>query len=264
VSDLPEAIFHLDGGRAVPTELARGPWSPDAQHGGGPAALLARAVEQCDPGPADFVARLTIELLRPVPLVPLAVDARTFRPGRKVQWIEASIVADEVEVARATALRLRADDALALPVDEPPPLEIPGPEAGARFEIGWDATRDVGFWRAMELRQTRGSWGETGPATVWFRLVVPIVAGEEPTPLQRVAAAADFGNGVSATLERGQYLFINPDLSIHLYRHPVGEWVALDAITYAEARGVGLAESALHDQRGRIGRSLQCLLVDRL
>ena len=99
---------------------------------------------------------------------------------------------------------------------------------------------------------------------MWFRLRVPVVAGEEPTPLQRVAAAADFGNGVSAALERGRYLFINPDLTITLHRPPAGEWVGLDAVTHAEAHGVGLAESALYDEHGRIGRSVQTLLVDRL
>jgi hypothetical protein len=123
---------------------------------------------------------------------------------------------------------------------------------------------DIGFWKAMELRTAAGSFADVGEATLWFRLAVPVVAGEDPTPLQRVAAAADFGNGVSTALERGRYLFINPDLTIYLHRHPAGEWVALEARTYAEAHGVGLAESALHDETGRIGRSLQSLLVDRL
>jgi hypothetical protein len=262
LSDLPDAVFHVDGTRAVPTELARGPWSPDAQHGGGPAALLARAVERADPGPADFVARLTVELLRPVPLAPLDVAVRTMRPGKKVQWLEASLIADDVEVARANALRLRTDESLALPVLDPEPLGIPDQEHSEPMQTGFDM--EVGFWRAVEMRRAVGSWTEAGPATIWFRLRVPIVAGEEPSPLQRVAAAADFGNGVSAALERGRYLFINPDLSIHLHRYPTGEWVALDALTVAEAYGVGLAESVLHDERGRIGRSLQSLLVDRL
>jgi hypothetical protein len=93
---------------------------------------------------------------------------------------------------------------------------------------------------------------------------VPIVAGETPSALQRVAAAADFGNGVSTVLPRGEYLFINPDLSIHLHRHPVGEWVALEALSRAEDEGVGLAMCALHDELGPIGRSVQTLLVDRL
>jgi hypothetical protein len=258
-----DAVFHLDDGLAVPTELARGPWSPDAQHGGAPAALLARAVERADPGPASFVSRLTVELLRPVPLRPLTVRTETLRPGRKVQWLTATLEADGQEVARATALRLRVDDQLALPV---PPLPTPvlRPPAESRpYAITFPGTT-VGFWTAMELRIADGSFAEAGSASIWFRLAVPLVAGESPTPLQRVAAAADFGNGVSTALERGRYLFINPDLTISLHRAAVGEWVALEARTFAEADGVGLAESALHDERGRIGRAAQSLLVDRL
>ncbi len=261
---MSDAIFHLDGDRAVPTELARGPWSPDAQHGGPPAALLARAFERADPGPASFVARLTIELLRPVPLSPLVVHTRTIRPGRKVQWLEATLLADDVEVARASALRLRVDPALDLPLPDLGPSPLPPPSASAPFVIEFPQAASAGFWQAMELRVAAGSFVEAGEATIWFRLLVPVVAGEDPTPLQRVAAAADFGNGVSTALERGAYLFINPDLTIYLHRDPVGEWVALEAQTFGEAHGVGLAESALHDERHRIGRSLQSLLLDRL
>jgi hypothetical protein len=134
------------------------------------------------------------------------------------------------------------------------------------FDIEFPARRgaaDVGFWRAVELRYERGDWTKPGPGAVWFRLRQPIVAGEEPSPLQRVAAAADFGNGISAALERGAYLFINPDLTVYLHRSPVGEWVGLDAVTAVEAMGTGLAAATLHDERGVIGRSLQSLLVDR-
>jgi len=150
-------------------------------------------------------------------------------------------------------------------VPDPAPLALPRPEDCPVNDVGEGPFAGVvGFWRAVEMRRAAGSWTEPGAATMWFRLLVPVVAGEEPSPLQRVAVAADFGNGVSAALERGKYLFINPDLTINLHRHPVGDWVALDAVTYAEADGVGMAESALSDQRGRIGRSLQSLLVDRL
>lgn len=269
-AELPSGVFELDGDIAVPTRLARGPWSAGAQHGGAPAALLARTIERCDPGPADFVARLTIELLRPVPLAPLTVTARTTRPGKKVQWIEASLTADGVEVARATGLRLRTDD-LSLPVPERETRTFGGPAESEAFAITFSADDEreganmpMGFWNAMDVSLAHGSWVEAGPSAVWFRLRVPVVAGEEPSPLQRVAAAADFGNGVSAALERGKFLFINPDLTIYLHRLPAGEWVGLDARTHAEANGVGLAESALHDEDSRIGRSLQSLLVDRL
>lgn len=261
--DMSDAVFHLDGDVARPTALARGPWSPDAQHGGPVGALLARAFERADPGPASFVSRVTVDLLRPVPLTPLEVRVRTVRPGRKVQWLEAELLADGRPVAAATALRLRTDD-LALPVPDLSPPGFPPPEDCEPYRIEFQHAADVGFWQAMELRVAGGSFADTGPATIWFRLAVPLVEGEEPTPLQRVMAAADFGNGVSTALERGRYLFINPDLTVSLHRHPVGPWVALEAETFAETVGVGLAESALHDRGGRIGRAVQSLLVDRL
>jgi hypothetical protein len=260
---IADSIFELDGARAIPTDLARGPWAPNAMHGGAPASLLARIVEQHDPGPASFVARITVDLLRPVPLAPLDIAARTTRPGRKVQWVEASLLADGVEVARASALRLRMTDVLDLPIDPPSPA-IPSPDASTAFEVELSHALGPGFWNAVELRIADGSWAEVGPATIWFRLRVPIVAGEAPSPLQRVAAAADFGNGVSTVLPRGDFLFINPDLSIHLHRHPRGEWVALEGRSIAEDYGVGLTVCALHDERGPIGRSVQTLLVDHL
>ena len=252
----------------VPTELARGPWSPDAQHGGGPAALMARAVERCDPGPADFVARLTVELLRPIPLSPLELTARTTRPGKKVQWIDVSMVADGTEVARAHGLRIRRDEALGFPQIPIESASMPTVEESKAIEIFPAAERGtgemLGFWRAVEMRQARGSWLEEGPAAVWFRLRVPVVEGEEPTPLQRVAAAADFGNGISAALERGKHIFINPDLSVYVHREAQGEWIGLDAATAVEPYGIGLALGVLRDAAGRVGTSLQSLIIDEL
>jgi hypothetical protein len=264
VADLPSAVFEADGTTLLPSELARGPWSPDAMHGGAPAAALARAVERHDPGSASFVARLTVDLLRPVPLAPLEVVTRTTRPGRKVQWVEASLVADDVEVARAHALRLRMTPPLGLPLPPEAAPTVRPPDESTAIDVEFPRVQGLGFWRAVEFRIASGSWHETGPATIWFRLRVPVVAGEPPSPLQRVAAAADFGNGLSTVLPRGQYLFINPDLSIHLHRHPVGEWVALEGESAAEDYGIGLAAVRLHDERGPIGRSVQSLLVDQL
>lgn len=264
MADIPDAVFHVDGNRLIPTALARGPWDPNAQHGGGPAALFARAVETCDPGPASFVARLTVELLRPVPLEPLEVTAQTVRPGKKVQWIEATMRAGDTEIARARALRIRRAE-LDLPRITPNVPAMPAPdecEVIKLFPFAGSAA-DVGFWLAMEMRQARGSWTDPGPAAAWFRLRVPMVAGEEPSPLQRVAAAADFGNGISSALERGAYLFINPDLTVYLHDPPATAWVGLDAVTAIEPEGVGLAIGVLHDERGVIGRSVQALLVDR-
>jgi hypothetical protein len=259
-------VFEVDGDVAVPTELARGPWSPHAQHGGAPSALLAGRLEHFDPGPATFPARFTLELMRPVPLAPLRIERRTIRPGKKVQLVQGSLLAGDVEVVRATLLRLREH-----PVDfaEEPvagnyvPMPPPGPGepllGRGAFTIG------TGFWNTVDVsRVDDRAWGRPGPADMWLRLTVPIVAGEETTPFQRVAAAGDFGNGVAAAFDRERYSCINPDLTITLHRLPVGEWVGLDSATYPERDGFGVAESVLHDEAGRIGRGIQTVLIDEL
>jgi hypothetical protein len=113
----------------------------------------------------------------------------------------------------------------------------------------------------MDVRFVRGSFLEPGPATVWMRPREAIVEGEEPAPLQRVLVAADSGNGVSAVLDHARFVFINTDLSVHLHRLPAGEWVCLDAVTLPERHGVGMSDTTLYDERGRIGRALQSLFV---
>jgi len=134
---MPDALFVPDGDRFVPTELCRGPWRPDAQHGGPPAALLARSVERAAGDDGMQTVRLTVELLRPVPLAPLAVVARIARPGRKVQLVEASLRTDDAEVARAVALRIRRHE-LPVPADaDRRPLPPPGPDAGSASAPPW-------------------------------------------------------------------------------------------------------------------------------
>ena len=115
----------------------------------------------------------------------------------------------------------------------------------------------------MECRFIEGAFVEPGPAMVWLRMRQPLVAGEQPSPLQRVLVAADVGNGVSASLDYQRYLFINVDLTVHLERMPAGEWVNVDAVTLPQPNGVGTAESVLSDERGRIGRALQTLLISQ-
>ncbi len=243
------------------TELTRGPWDPGAQHAGPPAALLGRELEWL-PDAAEFqVGRVTCEILRSVPIAPLRVSARVVRPGRRVQLLEAELQDESGEpLMRAAAWRIRTAPvdipAEALSVDEPPA----GPEHGSEVEF-FSTGQELGYHSAMEIRFVEGSFVEPGPALVWLRMRQPLVAGEEPSPLQRVLITADVGNGVSASLDYRRYLFINVDLTVHLERMPAGEWVCVDAVTLPQANGVGTAESVLSDERGRIGRALQTLLL---
>lgn len=255
-------MFTEENGQIVATEFARGPWDADAQHGGAPAALLARAFEQLTHDDDGLVlARLTFELMRPVPLGALNVEASVVRPGKRVQLLEGSIsTAAGLEVVRARALRVLAADAGAPTTPAMP--SPPGPDHGQAGD-NRPPYRPMFAPDSIEIRFVAGQFTQRGPATAWFRLHVPLVLGEKTTPLQRLCAAADFPNGISSPLDWDQWIFINPDLTIQLDRAPVGEWFALDAHTIVTAGGVGTAEAVLFDERGRVGRATQSLLVAR-
>jgi acyl-Coa thioesterase superfamily protein/acyl-CoA thioesterase superfamily protein len=250
-----EAFYSLDGQLATPSELTRGPWDPNAQHAGPPSALLARALELCEPRDGARVARLTVEILAPIPIAPLTVTSRVARPGRSVELLEASLAGPDGEVMRARGWRLATADITTDWEQERPP---PGRESGEALEF-FPTGESAGWHTAMEIIFARGRFLEPGPATVWMRPRVPLVEGEAITPLQRTMLAADGGNGVSAPLDWSRFIFINTDLTVHLLRPPGGEWVCLDSVTHVD--GLGFTDTALWDERGRIGRAAQTLLV---
>jgi acyl-Coa thioesterase superfamily protein/acyl-CoA thioesterase superfamily protein len=244
----------LGDGRFASTPHTAGPWDPEFQHAGPPAALLGRALEQCEPRDDFVFARLTFEILRPIPVAEVAVAARVVRPGRSVELLDGELTAAGETVVTVRAWRVKATGAETVG-DRPPP---PRPDAATPPPAQLDG---FGYGQAVELRFTTGGWNEAGPATVWTRLRVPLVPDEEPTGLQRVLAVADSGNGVSAVLPLGTWLFINPELTVHLRRPPRGEWICLDAETTISTGGAGLATSVLSDDDGVVGHGAQSLLV---
>ncbi|MGH2974969.1 MAG: thioesterase family protein [Solirubrobacterales bacterium] len=258
-----EAFYGRNGGGSfVASELTRGPWDPGAQHAGPAAALLGRAVEELVGDEGFQVGRIVFEILRPVPIGEVRIESAVLRPGRKVQLVEATLSCEAGELMRATAWLLRKSE-LELPegvVDESSGPQ--GPEEGWTPEF-FPTGQEVGYHTAMEWKAVAGAFLEPGPATVWLRMRHPLVAGEEPTPLQRALIAADVGNGISAVLDWRSYVFVNVDLTVHFERMPAGEWVCVDAVTRPQPTGIGTAESVLFDRRGRIGRAAQSLLIAR-
>lgn len=256
---MPDSIFETDGqGRYVATEAALSPWSDQAMHGSPPTMLMAREIERFGAEQEMLVARLTVELLRPVGRTPLEVRCRLVRPGRKVQLVEASLWNGDQEVARATALRIRR-----AVVEVPPssdPLPHPDPESQPLWSGSW-RTGGVYHLLGVEVRGPDGRH-DVGPGWAWFRLKLPLLRGEEPSPLLRICAAADFPNGISYVVDPRKTSFVNPDLTLYVLRAPVDEWVMVDARTWLDSHGMGLAEGAIYDRRGRIGRSMQGLLVE--
>jgi hypothetical protein len=246
----------LGDGTWLATVHTAGPWDPRAQHGGPPSALLGRAIQRCAPRDDMIVARFTCEILGAIPVGELTVRARVSRPGRSVELLEAVAAAGGREVARASAWRvLRAGSE---PV--PPRAALPPPLAGtvpAEPPSGWGD----GYLSAVEWRPAHGSFSTPGPAAVWARLRYPLVPDEETGPLERVLAVADSGSGISGELDFADWLFINPELTVHLHREAAGEWICLDAHTVISRGGAGLASTVLSDLDGPIGLGAQSLLV---
>ncbi|HVU60384.1 MAG TPA: thioesterase family protein [Mycobacteriales bacterium] len=255
-----DEAFYLptsDPGVFTSTESTVGPWDPRLQHGGPPSALLARAcetTEQAWPGP---VVRMAVEILGPVPKAEVTVRSVVARSGRSVELVEAELEAAGRVAVKARAWRIRSSE-LDLPGQVGDPQAAPPLPAEANLEP-WGAP----FLEAMELREAVGSWRRPGPAACWFRQRIPLVAGEKPTGLQRLMAVADCGNGLSNVLPIDEWMFINPDLTVHLERYPHGEWVCLDAATSIDAGGFGLARSTIYDQHGAVARGAQSLFVSR-
>jgi Acyl-CoA thioesterase C-terminal domain/Acyl-CoA thioesterase N-terminal domain len=247
----------LGDGRFRATEHTSGPWDPGSQHAGPPSALLARALEALAPDPARMLARVTLEILGPVPVDEVEVQAAVVRPGRSVEMLEAELRAGGRSAMRArawTMLRAAAEDVS--DSDRPslrPDEESPGPRS-------WPYS---GYLHSVEWRFARGGWDDPGPATAWTRLRFPIVPGEPPSPLQRVLAVADSGSGISWVLPFSDWLFINPELTVHVQREAQGEWISLAAETTIAAGGTGLARSVLCDDRGPVAYGAQSLLVAR-
>jgi acyl-coenzyme A thioesterase PaaI-like protein len=266
-----------------PTAHARGPWDPRALHGGAPAALITSAFERMEPGSQLRIARLGFEFLRPIPLAPLTLTTRIVRPGRRVQELAAELRAAPPDggadpgsgggqvVCRASALRVQEVSSAAAAAAASASASgaarmrcepMPAPETASPVRFSLDGSDDPGFaGTSMEMRWLDDSYG-LGPGRVWMRLRHPLLAGWELTPMARLAATADFGNGVGAALPFERFLFINADLSIHLQRQPRGEWIGLDAHTLLCDGGTGLAESVIHDEYGPVGRASQTLVVE--
>jgi hypothetical protein len=255
-----EAIFRVDGDRVEVHPHAAGPWDPTMQHGSAPASLVVWAAEAI-PAPAPMrIARVTIDLMRPVPLKPLMLETEVLREGRKIQLCAVRLRADGVLVVAASVLKLREQREVLPPDVAGPPVELPSPEQSVEDPAQFSNSP---FVTGMQLRAARGKFGVPGPGAIWYRVVRPLVEGEKVSPAVRAVVAADFCNGTSAALDFRHWTFLNADLTVSMTREPVGEWILLDAESWIGPDGAGQAMARLADTRGYFGRAAQSLVVDK-
>ncbi len=260
---LPLAAYAVVSPRTVrASALTRGPWDPRHQHAGPPIAMVCRAIESAarEHG-LTHIARLTANLLRPLPIAELEIEVTTDYAGRNAAHYSARLSSEGKELARFTALAQRENE-LALPdhLDGHPLPQAPQPPAESASQRMPFGRGLPGYADLVENRIASGRFFRSRCAA-WFRLQRPLVEDEDPSGYQRVAVAADSGNGISAVLDFERYLFVNSDLTINLLRRPLGEWICVDARTLLAPNGCGLAESQLFDEAGLIGRATQSLAV---
>ena len=187
--------------RCVPTPLARGPWDPNALHGGAPSALFAMVCEEHDPGPASFIARMTVELhAARYRSRRSSCRLRTIRPGKKVQWLEAQLHDErDREVARATVLRIRVAE-----VDTSGSVQADG-RAAARSRERRPRPRSRSSKACSATGTRRGPAGarqlgrEPGPAIAWFRLPLPRARRRRPVARASASRRAPTSAAASGT-----------------------------------------------------------------
>ncbi|MGE5826878.1 MAG: thioesterase family protein, partial [Micromonosporaceae bacterium] len=190
------------------TPACAGPWDAAAQHAGPVSALLARAFERHEPVDGQALSRVTVDIFRPVPVAPVTLRVRTVRPGRRVTLVEGVAEVDGREVVQARGWRVAASPAPATTDDAVPDLPD---HAELSF---WPGAHAAGYVAAMEWRFVTGAFTRPGPAQVWMRPRLPLVAGEETSPFGRTMVVADSGNGVSGWLDPTQWLFVNVDFTV--------------------------------------------------
>ena len=255
-----DPIFHVDCDRVVTSPDAAGPWDPRMQHGSAPAALVVWAAEAI-PSPVPMqIARVTIDLMRPVPVAPLTIEREILREGRKIQLCAIKLLADGVVVVGATVLKIKTHSLALPPGIADLPLELPGPDQSL-VEPADNAGSP--FTKCISMRAAHGRFGMVGPAAIWFRIDQPLIAGSPISQAMRAVVAADFSNGTSSALDFRQWTFINADLTVNFAREPVGDWILLDAESWIGPEGAGLAMARLADASGYFGRVVQSLVVEK-
>jgi hypothetical protein len=259
-SVLMDAIYRVDSSRVLTSADAAGPWAPDMQHGSAPAALVVWAAEAIPTPVPMAIARITIDLMRPVPIAPLTLETEVLREGRKIQLCAVRLRAGHSVVVGATVLKIKTA-ALALPPDVAElPVELPGPDQSRPEQPDFSCSP---FVMGIAMRAARGRFGAPGPGAIWYRVDRPLIEGAQVSQAMRAVVAADFCNGTSAVLDFRKWTFINADLTVSMARPPVGAWILLDAESWIGRDGAGLAMARLADQHGYFGRAVQSLVIEK-
>jgi hypothetical protein len=256
---MPEAFYEaLSDTRFRPTSATVGPWGPTLSHGSPPAALLLRAIERAFPRNDARVARIAYDFFGPVPVAEVEVATEMVRPGARIELSRARLSSGGKTVMTASAWRIAVAPGRVPEVRDPRPSPaLPGPRDLPLFVD----VPSFGYGEALEWRFVEGRFDAVGPATVYARPKMPIVAGETTSPMGRVLLMVDSANGISAELQPSRFTFVPVELTVSVLRHPKTEWVGMSARTTIDPDGVGHTRADLFDEAGYLGTAVQTLFV---
>lgn len=255
-----DAVYRIDGNRVLTSPHAAGPWNPHMQHGSAPSALVTWLAEQVPTASPMAVARVTVDLMRPVPVAPLTYEIEVLREGRKIQLIGIRLLSNGTVVTTATVLKIRIEEQPLPPEIKDAPLAVPLPDAPGLVE---PKDHSSPFVSGMTIRGVHGGFLTLGPGAIWYRANRAIIEGQPMSQTMRAVIASDFSNGSSSVLSFKEWTFLNADLTVNLARPPVGDWVLLDSESWIGPDGSGIAASKLADKNGYFGRAIQTLVIER-
>ncbi|QGU04028.1 thioesterase family protein [Corynebacterium comes] len=242
----------------TPTEHAVGAWSEEDYHFSSLAGLMVHELERSRAEDGLLLSRVCFDILGRLPFAEVDLEVETLRPGRTIELVQvtASIGGRQVITARAWYL-LESDTADAAACGATPlpePQECPVRDLSELWGGGFVA--QIEARQAVEWRPGRGATWLTSPNR--------LVEGEEPVDVAEYFSLIDVANGIAPRQQPGGWVFPNVDLTVHLFRRPVGRWTGLDTtVTWGES-GIGITGSTLHDVRGPVGRAEQSLTLRRL
>lgn len=270
---MSDAIYEREGNIYSPTEWAGSPWSEGHQHGGPINALFASAAEEAAAETQLRIVRLTVDLFRSVPRVPLELAWHFVRRGRRIAVIQAELTlpgsGDVISRASSVLLAPNVDAPRSWEHTPAPPLDLAGTEPVEFMPRDLRDNFPPGFHWSFEVRMGAD---EHGPAA-WITTPLDLLPGQPMTPLQRSAAVADLTFGLSGRsllrqrivdVDAWRVQMINIDTTIYWERPPVGTWFGFRHALLTDHEGIGLAEVDLADVDGRLGRSLQAMLANEL
>ncbi len=255
------AAYYVPNGKGkfVPTTATESPWNRDAQHGGPPTALMAREACALAADPLFRVARVSVDFLGEIPRREVQVEAQIVRPGKRIRLVEATMDVGDRRVALARIWQIGVQPGL---------LELSGAHAVGHHGLPEERSDQYfaglyrwGYGESIEWRWETGSYDKPGPASVWTRVRLPLVAGEPLHPRDRALIVADSANGISAVLPLDQWLFVPTSITVTLHRYPDSDWVRLAAETEMAVDGIGSTSGRLADVQGSIGTVTQALLI---